>query len=81
MPLDETALKGLLEKLGVPAFAILRTKEPEFKALGLNEQTPEDDIIAAVAAHPNLLNRPIVEVGNKAVIARPAERALELIKK
>lgn len=69
-----------MRKLGIPAFALLRTKEPKFKELGLNEDSPDSDILSAIVANPNLLNRPIVEVGDRAVIARPAEKALELIR-
>ena len=78
-PLDEERLRSLAKKLGIPAFGLLRTKEKEFKELGFDENTPEGDIIAAIIRNPGLLNRPIVEVGDKAVIARPIERALELI--
>ena len=66
--------------LDVPAFALLRTKEPQFKELGLNANSPEKEILAAIVANPGLLNRPIVEVGDRAVIARPVEKALELIR-
>ena len=69
----------LVAKLGIPAFDLLRKKEKEFKNLGFSPETPESDIIAAIVANPGLLNRPIVVVGDKAVIARPIERALELI--
>ncbi len=69
----------LVTKLGIPAFDLLRKKEKEFKDLGFSPETPESDIIAAIVANPGLLNRPIVVVGDKAVIARPIERALELI--
>lgn len=69
----------LVAKLGIPAFDLLRKKEKEFKDLGFSPETPESDIIAAIVANPGLLNRPIVVVGDKAVIARPIERALELI--
>ena len=67
-------------KLDVPAFALLRTKEPQFKELGLSENSSEKEILAAIVANPGLLNRPIVEVGDRAVIARPVEKALELIR-
>ena len=67
-------------KLDVPAFSLLRTKEPQFKELGLNENSPEKEILAAIVANPGLLNRPIVEVGDRAVITRPVEKALELIR-
>lgn len=79
-PLDEKAIRRLVKKLAIPAFGLLRTKEPQFKELGLSENSAEADIIAAIAANPGLLNRPIVEVGDKAVLARPVEKALELIK-
>lgn len=79
-PLDAEQLRTLIRKLGVPAFDLLRKKEPQFKELGLTETTPADQIIAAIVANPGLLNRPIVEVGDKAVIARPVERALELLR-
>jgi arsenate reductase (glutaredoxin) len=80
-PLDEKRLRSLVKKLGIPAFGLLRTKEKEFKELGFTEATPESDILAAIVANPGLLNRPIVEVGDKAVIARPIGRALELLSK
>lgn len=79
-PLDAKALKGLLKKLGIQAFGLLRTKEPQVKELGLSENSPDDKIIDAISANPNLLNRPIVEVGNKAVIARPIEKVFELLR-
>ncbi|HLA95382.1 MAG TPA: ArsC/Spx/MgsR family protein [Pyrinomonadaceae bacterium] len=78
-PLDANQLKALLKKLDIPAYGLLRTKEPQFKELGFTADTPEADIIAAIVANPGLLNRPIVEVGDKAVIARPIDKALELI--
>ena len=59
---------------------MLRTKEKLFKDLAFNENTPEDAIIEAIVENPGLLNRPIVVVDDKAVIARPIEKALELLK-
>ena len=50
-------------------------------AAGLTEDTPDAQVIAAMVADPNLIQRPIVEVGNKAVVARPVEKALELLGK
>jgi arsenate reductase len=76
-PLSADDVKGLLAKLQLPAFAVLRTRERQFKELRLS--TPEDEIIDAVVENPGLLNRPIVVVGDKAVIARPVEKALDLI--
>ena len=79
-PLDTAQLKALLKKLDIPAFDLLRRKEPQFKELELTENSSEDEIISAIVANPGLLNRPIVEVSGKAVIARPIDRAIELIR-
>lgn len=49
-------------------------------AAGLTEGSSNDDVIAAMVADPNLIQRPIVEVGDQAIVARPIEKALELIK-
>ena len=48
-------------------------------AAGLSEETPDAEVIKAMLADPNLIQRPILEVGDKAVIARPIDRALELL--
>jgi arsenate reductase len=59
---------------------VVRKKEAEYKELGLHDDTSDAELIKAMVKHPNLLQRPIVEVGEKAVLARPAEKALELLK-
>jgi len=78
-PLSEKKLRDLLKKTGIKPFDILRKKEPEFKELNITPDMPEDEIIALVVKHPDLLQRPIVEVGDKAVLARPVEKALRLV--
>lgn len=79
-PLTEEIVKTLLKKLKIPAFGLLRTKEKGFQELGFDANTSEDAIIEAIVENPGLLNRPIVVVDDKAVIARPIEKALELLK-
>ena len=78
-PLSENELKSLIKKTGLRPIDVIRKKEAEFKELGLSNETPDAELIKAMVKHPNLLQRPIVEVGDKAVLARPVEKALELI--
>ena len=64
-------------KLGIPALAMVRTNEPEFRPHAQRALT-DDEVIDLLAAEPRLLQRPIVELGAKACIGRPPERVLEL---
>ncbi len=77
--LSEEKLRELLGKANLKPFDILRKKEPLFKELNITEDTPPDEIIKLIIENPNLLQRPIVEVGGKAVLARPIEKAIGLI--
>jgi len=79
-PLSEDKLRDLLRKAGLKPFAILRTKELEFKESGITSETPDNEVISFIIKHPGVLQRPIVEVGNKAVWARPIEKALDLLR-
>lgn len=79
-PLSEEQLRALLKKAGLTAFDVLRNNEPIVKELGINADTPIDEIIKHIVENPSILQRPIVEVGDRAVLARPVEKALELIK-
>ena len=58
---------------------MLRKGEAEYKELGLAGEKSEDELIAAIVANPILLERPIVVVGNKAIIGRPPEKVLEIL--
>ncbi|VVO18428.1 arsenate reductase (glutaredoxin) [Pseudomonas fluorescens] len=79
-PLDATQLQGLLGKLGISARELLRTGEDEYKTLNLADSSlSEAQLIAAMAAHPKLIERPILQIGDKAVIGRPPEKVLELL--
>jgi len=78
--LTEEKLRALLKKANLSPFEVLRKKEPLFKELNISEDMPSEKIIKLVIENPSLLQRPIVEVGDRAVLARPVERALDLIK-
>jgi arsenate reductase len=77
-PLPEEKLRELVRKAGVPARELLRTKEPRAKELAERE-AGDDEVIAAMAADPVLLERPVIERGDRAVLGRPPERVLELL--
>lgn len=79
-PLDAATLRRILGQLDVGAREILRTGESAYKELGLaDESLTEDQLIEAIVAHPELLQRPIVVAGNKARIGRPPESVLDII--
>jgi arsenate reductase len=69
----------VLKKLGISARELMRTKEDEYKTLNLKDETDEKKLIEAMATHPKLIERPIVIVGDKAVLGRPPEKVLEII--
>lgn len=80
-PPDATTLKSLLKMLGIPARELLRSKEPEYEELGLaDSKLSEARLIAAMVAHPRLIERPIAVDGKRAIIGRPPEKVLELLK-
>lgn len=79
-PLSAAQLQDLLGKLGIPARQLLRSGEDEYKSLGLSDPNLTDaQLIEAMAAQPKLIERPILVVGEKAVIGRPPENILEIL--
>ncbi|WP_456256160.1 arsenate reductase (glutaredoxin) [Pseudomonas iridis] len=79
-PLNAAQIKALLGKLGISARQLLRTGEDEYKMLQLaDDSLSEAQLIAAIAEHPKLMERPILEADEKAVIGRPPENILELL--
>jgi arsenate reductase (glutaredoxin) len=80
VPLTEADLRGLLKKLRMPARDLLRTKEPVARDLGLGQEDFSDEqLIALMVKHPDLLQRPIVVRGNEAVLGRPPETVEKLL--
>lgn len=79
-PPDEADLKRLLKLLHVTPREMMRTKEPLFASLGLDDADVTDaELVAAMAAHPSLIERPILISGKRAAIGRPPERILEIL--
>jgi arsenate reductase len=74
--LDEPTIRDLLAKAGVPAAELLRMREDGARELA---DADEDTIVAAMAERPELLQRPIVVNGDRAVLARRIERVLEVL--
>ena len=78
--LQETELRALLAKLGIPARELLRTSETAYRERELADPgLSEAALIEAMCDEPRLMQRPIVVRGKRAVVARPAGRALELL--
>jgi arsenate reductase len=77
-PLDAASLRILASRVGVPLRELVREKEPLFAELGL-AGAGDAELAAAVAAHPILLNRPIVVTDKGAKLCRPGDTVLELL--
>lgn len=79
-PPNAEALGSLIGKLGIAPRDLLRTGEAVYAELGLDDASLDDEaLISAMVAHPILIERPIFEHGERAVIGRPPKRVLELL--
>ncbi|MBX3526536.1 MAG: arsenate reductase (glutaredoxin) [Rhodoblastus sp.] len=79
-PPDRATLETLLKTMGKSVRDILRKRGTPFEELGLGDPGVSDDqIFAAIAKHPVLIERPIVALGSKAALCRPAETVKELL--
>lgn len=78
-PPSVSELQGVLKMLGMNAYALLRKNEQEAKDLGLNQDTPQEQILEAMTKHPRLIERPIVLNMKGARVCRPPETVYELI--
>ena len=78
-PLSEDELGDLVHKLGISASELVRTNEPYFETHLADKDFSEEEWLEILITHPELIQRPIVEHGDKAVVARPAERLFEVL--
>jgi len=79
-PFTKSGLKALLAKGGLSARDVLRTKEDIYKDLGLaDKKLSEDALIDLMVKHPDLIQRPIVQKGDRVILARPAETITALL--
>ncbi|MBO0767438.1 MAG: arsenate reductase [Solirubrobacterales bacterium] len=76
-PLSAEQIQELLGKAGLRPRDVVRMREPGARELNLDDDAA---VLAALAADPTLLQRPIVVRGDRAVLARPPERVLELLR-
>jgi arsenate reductase len=79
-PLSPERIRALLAKAELRPREVLRTREPLYSELGLDSgHRSDDELVALMAEHPQLLQRPLVERDERALLARPPERVLELL--
>ncbi len=79
-PIPKRKLKELLRKMNLTARDILRKNEEIYRKLGIAERIlSEDELLDLMVQHPDLIQRPIVEMGDRAILARPAEKIRELL--
>ena len=79
-PPSAAEIKAVLAKAKMSARALLRKKEPAYRAKGLDDEAlSEAAIIRALTQEPVLIERPVVIAGRRAVLARPPERVFEVI--
>jgi len=79
-PLSEKQLRELIKKMGIKPRELLRTSESIYRELGLGKkELTDDEIISLMVKHPDLMQRPIVERGDRAVLGRPTENVKALL--
>jgi arsenate reductase len=79
-PLSAAKIAELLDKMGIAPRELLRTREAAYRELGLkNSEHSDIELIELMAERPELMQRPIAELGPKAVLCRPYDRILEIL--
>ena len=79
-PLPRERLEDLIRRTGLPVRDFLRTREKAYKEMNLKDPSlPEEALLDALVEHPNLLQRPIVQRGDRVILGRPVERVLEIL--
>ena len=80
-PPDRATLERILDAIDDEPIALVRTGDDKFKAAGLTKADVQTraQVIDVLLKHPEVMERPVVFVGDKAVIARPSEQVLELL--
>jgi len=79
-PLSRKKLSELIKKMKLTPRDLLRKSEPIYRELGLGkDEFSNDQLISLMVEHPDLMQRPIVERGNKAILGRPTENVKELL--
>lgn len=77
-PLDAAQLRDIARMTGAPLRALVRTGDAAYAAAGLDDDSSDDALVAAMVAHPELVERPILVHRGRAVVGRPPERVMEL---
>lgn len=72
-------INAVLSALDIPAAQLVRFGEKLAKELGLTKTTGGADLVAAMAQHPILIERPVVIAGDKAALGRPPEDVLKIL--
>jgi arsenate reductase len=79
-PLSKKKLTELIRKMGIKPRDLLRKGEAAYKELGLADSSFSDaELISLMVDHPDLIQRPIIERGDRAVLGRPVENVKELL--
>ncbi len=78
-PFSKEKLKSLLKKMKIKPVGLIRTKESIYKELDIkNKNYSDEELIDLMVKYPDLVQRPIIEMGRKAILARPPEKIKEL---
>jgi len=80
-PPDRATIERILDAIPDEPQTLVRTDDAKFKALGVPKArvTTREQVIEVLLAHPEVMQRPVVFVGDRAVIARPSEKVLDLL--
>ena len=80
-PLSEKKLRDLIRKMEIKPQELLRTSEPVYRDLELGKkELSDDEIISLMVKYPDLMQRPVVERGDRAVLGRPTENVKVLLR-
>ena len=80
-PPDRATIERILDAIPDDPRSLVRTDDDKFKKLGIpkSDVTTREQVVQLLLAHPEVMQRPVVFVGDRAVIARPSEKMLELL--